>query len=47
MAALTHWGQVTHLYVSNITIIDSDNGLSPGCRQANIWTNAGMQLVGT
>ena len=28
--------------VSNRTIIVSDNGLSPGRRQAIIWTNAGI-----
>ena len=39
---LTHWGRVTHICVSNLTIIDSDNGLSPGRRQAIIWTNAGI-----
>ena len=26
--------------ISNLTIIGSDNGLSPGRRQAIIWTNA-------
>ena len=44
--ALTHWGRVTHICVSNLTIIDSDTGLSPGRRQAIIWTNAGI-LLGT
>ena len=34
------------LCVSNLTIIDSDNGLSPGRRQAVIWTNAGLLLTG-
>ena len=29
---LTHWGRVTHIYVGNLTIIDSDNGLSPAPR---------------
>ena len=32
---LTHWGRVTHIYVSNLTIIVSDNDLPPGRRQAN------------
>ena len=48
--ALTHWGPVTHIYVSNLTIIGSDNGLSPGRRQAIIWTNAEillMRILGT
>ena len=29
----------------NLTIIDSDNGLSPGRRQAIIWTNAGILFI--
>ena len=34
----THWGWVTHICVSKLTIIGSDNnGLSPGQRQAIIW----------
>ena len=36
---LTHWGRVTHICVSKLTIIGSDNGLSPDRRQAIIWTN--------
>ena len=43
---LTHWGRVTHICVSKITIIGSDNGLSPGRRQAIIWTSAGILLNG-
>ena len=43
---LTHWGRVTHICVGNLTIIGSDNGLSPGRRQAIIWTNAGISLIG-
>ena len=43
---LTHWGRVTHICVSNLTIIGSDNGLSPGGRQAIIWTNTGIFLIG-
>ena len=43
--ALTHWGQVTHICVSNPTIIGSDNGLSPWRRQAIIWYNAGILLI--
>ena len=35
-AWLTHWGRVTHICVGNLTIIGSDNGLSPGRRQAII-----------
>ena len=43
---LTHWGRVTHICVSKLTIIASDNGLSPGRRQAIIWTSAGILLIG-
>ena len=43
---LTHWGRVTHVCVSKLTNIVSDNGLSPGRRQAIIWTNAGILLIG-
>ena len=43
--SLTHWGRVTHICVSKITIIGSDNGLTPGRRQAIIWTNAGILLI--
>ena len=46
-AGLTHWGQVTNIWISKITIIDSDNGLSPGLRQTIIWTNAGTLLIRT
>ena len=42
---LTHWGRVTHICIGNLTIIGSDNGLSPGRRQAIIWTNAGILLI--
>ena len=44
--SLTHWGRVTHICVSKLTIIGSDNGLASGQRQAIIWTNAGMLLIG-
>ena len=44
---LTHCGRVTHICVSKLTIIGSDNGLSPGRRQAIIWTNAGILLIRT
>ena len=42
---LTHWGRVTHICVGKLTIIGSDNGLSPGRCQAIIWTNAGILLI--
>ena len=44
---LTHWGRVTHICISKLTIIGSDNGLAPGRHQAIIWTNAGILLVQT
>ena len=44
---LTHWGRVTHICIGKLTIIVSDNGLSPGRRQAIIWTNAGIVLIWT
>ena len=43
--SLTHWGRVTHICVSKLTIIASDNGLSPGRRQAIIWNNDGILLI--
>ena len=43
---LTHWGQVMYTGVGNLTIISSDNGLSPGRCQVIIWTNAGILLIG-
>ena len=38
---LAHWGRVTHICVSNLTLIGSDNGLSLGRCQAITWTYAG------
>ena len=43
---LTHWGRVTHICIDNLTIIGSDNGLSPGRHQAIIWTNVVILLIG-
>ena len=37
---------MTHICVGNLIILGSDNGLSPGRRQAIIWTNAGILLIG-
>ena len=42
LLVLTHWGRVTHIRVSNLTIIGSDNGLSPRSaptRYLNQWWN--------
>ena len=43
---LTHWGKVTHICVGNLTIIGSDNGLSPSHHGAIIWSNAEIILTG-
>ena len=53
---LTHWGRVTHISVSRLTIIGSDNGLSPNIGSENglspnrhqfiIWTKVGTSLIG-
>ena len=37
---------MTHICVSKLTIIGSDNGLLPDQRQAIIWTNTGLLLIG-
>ena len=44
---LTHWCRVTHICVSKVTNIGSDNGFLLGRRQAIIWTNAGVLLIRT
>ena len=36
---------MTHICVNKLTTIGSDNGLSPGRRQAIIWTNAVMLSI--
>ena len=43
---LTYWDRVTHICIGKLTNIGSDNGLSPGRRQAIIWINAGTLLIG-
>ena len=35
---------MTHICVTKLTIIGSDNGLSPGRRRPIVWTNAGILL---
>ena len=37
---------MTHICVRNLSIIGSDNGLSPGRHQDIIWTNAGILFIG-
>ena len=44
-SSLTHWGRVMHICVGKLTILASDNGLSPGRHQAIIWTNAGILFI--
>ena len=44
-SCLTHWGRVTHICISKLTIIGSDNGLLPRRHQAIIWTNAEILLI--
>ena len=34
----TSWGRVTHICFGDPTVVGSENGLSPGRRQAIIWT---------
>ena len=43
---LTHWGRVTHICIGKSTAIGSGNGLARGRRQAIIWTNVGLLLIG-
>ena len=33
---LNYWSRVTHIHIGKLTIIGSDNGLSPGRRKAII-----------
>ena len=44
--SLIHWGRATHICVSKLTIIASNNGLSPGRRQAIIWNNVRILSIG-
>ena len=46
VSALIDRGRVTRICVGNLTIIGSDNCLSPGRRHAIIWTDAGILLIG-
>ena len=42
---LTDWGRVSHICVSKLIIVGSDNGFSLGRCQAIIWTNKGILLI--
>ena len=44
---LAQRGRMTHISVSKLSIIESDNGLSPGRLQAIIRTNAGILWIRT
>ena len=46
VSLLNHVARETHICVGKLTTIASDNGFSPGRRQAIIWTNAGILLIG-
>ena len=43
---LAQWCRVMHICVSKIISIGSDNGMSPGRRQAIIWTNDWILSIG-
>ena len=43
---VTHWGWVMHKCIRKPTIIDSDNGLSPGWCQAIMWSNVKILFIG-
>ena len=43
---LTNWDLLTHICVTKLIIIGSDNGLSNGRHNAIIWTSAGILLTG-
>ena len=43
---VTHICVEWHIWVCDLTIIGSDNGLLPGRCQAMIWTNAEILLIG-
>ena len=44
---LNHWDRVTHICVTNPSIIGWNSGLSPVRCQAIIWTNVGLLSTGT
>ena len=43
----THWDRGTHICVANLTIIGSDDGVSPGRHHTIIWSYAAILLIGT
>ena len=42
---LTYWGRATHVCISSLISIASDNGLLPGLRQSIISTNAAILSI--
>ena len=44
-SALTHWGRVTHICVNKLTIIGSDNDLSPGRQATSHYLNQCWNIV--
>ena len=46
-SALTDWGRVTHICVSNLNIIGPDNGLSPSHYLNRCWNIAGIWPLAT
>ena len=46
MPLKTYWGRVSLVCVNTVTIIGSNNGLSPGWPQSIIWTNDGILPIG-
>ena len=42
---LTHWGRVTHICVGKLTIIGSDNGLSPWSAPSHYLNQYGILLI--
>ena len=44
-SSLTHWERGTHIYLTKLTIIDSDGGMAPAQHQAILRTNAETLLI--
>ena len=43
--SLTRWGRVTHICVSKLAIVVSNNDLSHSRHQAIVWTSAGIMWI--
>ena len=44
-ASWTHWGRVTHICDDNLTIIGSDNGLSPARDRGDLRCRSFRRLI--